>query len=134
MAVLLAVTGLSASPVRVATLGGDRRLLLDSTNLFDYPALLRQLAHVDIELFDHWAGIAVPITAQHGVALFLNRPDDGLDELVHPRARDVPPKGVMHGAITCFLLVLEAAVAVPLGPLSARAWQSSGWRTARWRR
>ncbi|HJP29582.1 MAG: hypothetical protein QF689_14645 [Candidatus Latescibacteria bacterium] len=81
MAVLLAVTGLSASPVRVATLGGDRRLLLDSTNLFDYPALLRQLAHVDIELFDHWAGIAVPITAQHGVALFLNRPDDGLDEL-----------------------------------------------------
>ena len=72
-----------ASPVRIATLGGDSRLVLDSTNLFDYPALVRQMAHADIELFDDWAGIALPIGTRHGIALFLNRPDDGLDELAN---------------------------------------------------
>ena len=81
LAVLLLASSLSASPVRVATLGGESRLLLDSTNLFDYPALVRQLAHADIELFDDWAGIALPVGKKHGVALFLNRPDAGLDEL-----------------------------------------------------
>jgi hypothetical protein len=81
VAVLILSTSLCASPVRVATLGGDSRLLLDSTNLFDYPALVRQLAHADVELFDDWAGIALRVGERHGVALFLNRPDEGLDEL-----------------------------------------------------
>mgnify|MGYP000550648259 CR=1 FL=1 len=79
--VVLFATSVCASPVRVATLGGDSRLLLDSTNLFDYPALVRQLAHADVELFDDWAGVALRVGERHGVGLFLNRPDEELDEL-----------------------------------------------------
>lgn len=79
---LLLFTGsLAASPVRVATLGGDSRLLLDSSNLFHYPALARQLAHADVELFDDWAGIAVPLGSRHAVAVFLGRPDAGTEQL-----------------------------------------------------
>ena len=79
--VVLFATSVCASPVRVATLGGDSRLLLDSTNLFNYPALVRQLAHADVELFDDWAGVALRVGKRHGVGLFLNRPDEELDEL-----------------------------------------------------
>ena len=79
--VVLFATSVCASPVRVATLGGDSRLLLDSTNLFDYPALVRQLAHADVELFDNWVGVALRVGERHGVGLFLNRPDEELDEL-----------------------------------------------------
>lgn len=70
-----------ASPVRVATLGGESRLLLDSTNLLHYPALGRQLAHVDVELFDDWAGLTVPLGARHALGLYLDRPERGSDEL-----------------------------------------------------
>jgi len=72
--ILALVSCVSASSVRVATLGNDSRLLLDSSNLLYYPALVRQLAHANVELFDDWAGIAVPVGERHGAALFLNRP------------------------------------------------------------
>lgn len=76
LAVAAAVaSAVAASPVRVASLGGEGRLLLDSTNLFDYPALAGQLAHADIEPFDDWAGAAVPFGRGHAAGLFLNRPD-----------------------------------------------------------
>ncbi len=81
VAILLLASCVSASPVRVATLGGDSRLLLDSSNLYHYPALVRQLAHVDVELFDDWVGIAVPIGSHHGMALMLNRPDEVQQEI-----------------------------------------------------
>lgn len=77
----LVVSDLGASTVRVTTLGGDSRLLLDSTNLFHYPALARQLAHANVELFDDWGGIAAPIGDRHGVALFLRRPEAGQQRL-----------------------------------------------------
>lgn len=70
-----------ASPVRVATLGGDSRLVLDATNLHQHPALTRQLAHVHVELFDEWASVAVPLGSRHAVGLFLNRPDPRRTEL-----------------------------------------------------
>lgn len=71
----------AASPVRVATLGGDGLLLLDSTNLFTFPALAGELAHADVELFDDWAGAAVRLGPRHAVGLFLNRPDAAQAEL-----------------------------------------------------
>ena len=80
-AILLLTACVSASPVRVATLGGDSRLLLDSTNLLHYPALVRQLAHANVELFDDWAGVAVPLGTRHGAGLWLNRPDESLGAL-----------------------------------------------------
>ncbi|MDA0338037.1 MAG: hypothetical protein O2782_22940 [bacterium] len=75
-AILVVASCVSASPVRVATLGGDSHLLLDSSNLYHYPALVRQLAHVNVELYDDWVGVAIPIGRRHGVALMLNRPDE----------------------------------------------------------
>lgn len=83
--ILAAALGLAAaataSPLRVGALGGEGRLLLDSTNLFDYPALACQLAHVDVELFDDWAGAALPVGSRHAVGLWLNRPDAGTRQL-----------------------------------------------------
>lgn len=69
------VLPLLASPVRVATLGGESRLLLDSTNLLVYPALAPRLAQADVELFDDWAGVVVPFGRRQAAGLFINRPD-----------------------------------------------------------
>ena len=71
----------SASPLRVATLGGDSRLLVDPTNIFVYPSLAGEMPHAVVELFDNWAGIAFPVTDSHAAGLFLNRPTDSLERL-----------------------------------------------------
>ena len=63
-----------ASSIRVATLGGESRLLVDETNIFIYPARASLLPHAEVELFDDWAGIAFPVIERHTVGLFLNRP------------------------------------------------------------
>ena len=63
-----------ASPIRVTTLGGESRLLMDETNLFIYPALAGIVPHAAVELFDDWAGIAFPLNKQHTAGLFLGRP------------------------------------------------------------
>ena len=70
-----------ASPIRIATLGGDSRLLVDPTNIFVYPALAGEMPHAVVELFDDWAGVTFAVTERHAVGLFLNRPTDSLERL-----------------------------------------------------
>jgi hypothetical protein len=67
-----------ASPIRVTTLGGESRLLVDETNLFIYPALAGTVPHTAVELFDDWAGIAFPLNKRHTAGLFLGRPTAAL--------------------------------------------------------
>lgn len=69
------------SGVRLASLGGETRLLLDTTNLFTYPALAREFPHVAVELFDDWAGVVYPLSPAHTVGVFFNRPTEQLDRL-----------------------------------------------------
>ena len=69
------------SGVRLASLGGETRLLLDTTNLFTYPALAIEFPHVAVELFDDWAGVAYPLSPGHTVGVFFNRPTERLDRL-----------------------------------------------------
>jgi hypothetical protein len=83
---LVLLGALSVSPswgsgVRLASLGGETRLLLDTTNLFTYPSLASRFPHVAVELFDDWAGVAYPLSPGHTVGVFFNRPTEPLDRL-----------------------------------------------------
>ena len=82
LALLLATAVPSpASQIRVETLGGESRLLLDNTNLFAYPALAAQFPHASFEIFDDWAGLVLPVGGSHFAGLFFNRPTRQLDTL-----------------------------------------------------
>lgn len=69
-----------SSPNRVAALGGEHRLVVDPTNVTDYPARATDLPHASVEVFDDWAGAVVPI-GNGTIGMFLNRPTRELHEL-----------------------------------------------------
>ena len=80
LAVLAAAVGAGASTERLSALGGESRFLVDTDNVFIYPAAAHELAHFRVELFDNWGG-AVYRQGNHAVGLFLNRPTRHLDRL-----------------------------------------------------
>jgi len=69
------------SEIRVATLGGDSRFLLDHTNLFAFPARAVDFPHASFEIFDDWAGLVLPVGKAHFGGLFFNRPTPQLTAL-----------------------------------------------------
>ena len=71
----------AASGVRLATLGGETRLLDDTSNLFVFPALAVEFPHVAIELFDDWAAIVYPLSERHSIGVSFNRPTGHVDRL-----------------------------------------------------
>ena len=78
--VLAAAAGAGASTERLSALGGESRFLVDTDNVFVYPASAHELAHFRVELFDDWGG-AVYRQGNHAAGLFLNRPTRQLDRL-----------------------------------------------------
>ena len=83
-AFLLAAAILStahASQIRVETLGGESRFLLDDTNVFVFPALAADHLHANFEIFDDWAGLVLPVGDDHSAGLFFNRPTRQLSDL-----------------------------------------------------
>ena len=71
----------NSSDIRVAALGGESRFLDDTVNLFRYPASAVNLPHIEIALFDNWAGAAYPLSEKHAIGLFFNRPTSRTHEL-----------------------------------------------------
>lgn len=71
---LLLSAPLHSSQIRIATLGGESRLLLDNTNIFAFPARAVDFPHASFEIFDDWAGLIVPVGKTHFAGLFFNRP------------------------------------------------------------
>jgi len=69
-----------ASSNRLAALGGESRLFLDTSNLFIYPATVLEFPHFGAELFDDWGGVAYPL-GSHALGLFFNRPTPQLTRL-----------------------------------------------------
>ena len=70
-----------ASSNRLAALGGETRLLFDTSNLFEYPASATEFPHLVAELFDDWGGVAYPVAPHHLVGLFFDRPTPRLSRL-----------------------------------------------------
>ena len=71
----------SGSPIRLAALGGETRLLRDSSNIYLYPSQAHELPHFGVALFDNWAGAVYPLDKRHALGLFFNRPTPQLDRL-----------------------------------------------------
>lgn len=63
-----------ASPNRLAALGGEPRLLLDTGNLYIYPATAGEFPHLGVEIFQDWGGVVYPLSPQNALGLFFNRP------------------------------------------------------------
>ncbi len=70
-----------ASVDRLAVLGGLSQPLLDDSNSFIFPATLSEWPRFEVELFDDWAGVAYPLSPQHTLGLFFNRPTPELATL-----------------------------------------------------
>ena len=69
----------TASTNRLAALGGETRLLLDTSNLFLYPASAPEFSHLGVDFFDDWGGVTYPLRPTHTLGLFLNRPTPQLE-------------------------------------------------------
>jgi hypothetical protein len=74
--VLLVLRGspVESSEIRIATLGGESRFLLDDTNLAAFPARAVDFPHASFEIFDEWAGLVIPVGKTRFAGLFFNRP------------------------------------------------------------
>ena len=68
-----------ASVDRLTALGGLSQAILDDSNGFVFPATISEWPRFEVELFDDWAGVAYPISAQHTLGLFFNRKTSDLD-------------------------------------------------------
>ena len=68
-----------ASVDRLTALGGLSQAILDDSNGFIFPATISEWPRFEVELFDDWAGVAYPISAQHTLGLFFNRKTSDLD-------------------------------------------------------
>ena len=77
----LSVSRPAASPNRVVALGGEARLLLDTSSIFLYPGAALEFPHLGVELFDDWGGVVYPLGERHAVGLFLDRPTPQLERL-----------------------------------------------------
>ena len=69
-----------ASVDRLTALGGLSQAILDDSNGFVFPATISEWPRFEVELFDDWAGVAYPISAQHTLGLFFNRKTSDLDD------------------------------------------------------
>lgn len=63
-----------ASNNRLAALGGAPRLLLDTDNIHIYPATAGEFPHLGVEIFQDWGGVVYPLSSEHALGLFFNRP------------------------------------------------------------
>ncbi len=86
------ISAADASQIRVATLGGDSRLLSDNTDIFAFPARAVDFPHASFEIFDEWAGLVLPVRKAHFGGLFFNRPTrqvTALNNYVHDNGTPV---------------------------------------------
>lgn len=74
LSTLFLMSEAGASVDRLAVLGGLSQSLLDDSNSFIFPATLSEWPRFEVELFDDWAGVAYPLSPQHTLGLFFNRP------------------------------------------------------------
>ena len=81
LSTLFLIPEAGASVDRLAVLGGLSQPLLDDSNSFIFPATLNEWPRFEVELFDDWAGLAYPLSPQHTLGLFLNRPTPELATL-----------------------------------------------------
>ena len=67
------ISPVAASTNRLAALGGETRLLLDTSNIFLYPASATEIPHLGVDLFDDWGGVVYALGSRRALGLFLNR-------------------------------------------------------------